>query len=311
MIDEQTFKSLRRQAILNAMSIVGEHSSAEDIVQNSLLKLIKKQDQIQNIESWFNTVVRNEAFNFLKKNRRLVSVDSGLSGMSILNRQSILDFEREKYSYSGFGSQFKFRENKDSEIDLQKKAIQMLSKDERKLFRIWQKHPNSIKAIARKMSTNYNTVDKKLNIMRRNLKSNISRLKGLNVGKSVLQYRQYINITNMMKTFLTNLQLGDLSIMKHYGADAALKITKAVNIEKVIDWAIILAPKNIFKLYVFLKTIDYLNVIFIKFRINKKNFIKIQSYSLEKVKKLTKKAKEKVENSECIKGRLQVSFSEL
>ncbi len=310
MIEEQRFNYLRKQAFYKALSIVKEHNTAEDIVHNSLLKLIKRIDSVECIESWLFTVVKNESIAYIRKKRRLVSIDSGLSGRFILNQKSIKEFEEEKYSYHSSGSSLRYISNREKDIELHKKAVSMLKKNEKKLFRTWQKSPNSIKSIASKMNINYHTVDKKINIMKRNLKANIKRLRHQNVGKSILQYRQYINITNMMKTFCKNLQAGDFSIMKHYGADVDLRIIEELKIDRILDWAIVLKPGKKYQLYVFVKTLEYLKVIFIQFRIDKKNFIKIQSYGINNVKKLNEKAKKKVRSAACINGRLQVSCNE-
>lgn len=196
-------------------------------------------------------------------------------------------------------------------MNLHEKAISMLSKTDKKLLKVWQKSPNSIKKIASKLNINYHTVDKRINIMKRNLKANINRLKKQDVGKSILQYRQYINITNMMKTFCDNFHSGNLSIMKHYGADADLQITEKLNIEKILDWAIISKKPEKYQLYIFVKTQDFLKVIVIKFKINKRNFIKIQSHSIKNVKKLNEKAEQKIRLATCINGRHQVSHTTL
>lgn len=72
MIEEHTFNHLRKQAFSRALSIVKEHSTAEDIAQNSLLKLIKRIESIDCIEDWLYTVVKNEAIAYLKKTEDLL-----------------------------------------------------------------------------------------------------------------------------------------------------------------------------------------------------------------------------------------------
>ena len=55
-----------------AMSMVDRRAVAEEIVQEAFLKLHTQWDDVESPRGWLYRTVRNQAFNFLRDNRRIV-----------------------------------------------------------------------------------------------------------------------------------------------------------------------------------------------------------------------------------------------
>ena len=75
---EEVYKQTINKAYYMAFSIVKDQESAKDILQEAYIKVFKKIDSLQDknkLQAWVNTIVRNEALNYLKRNKEYTFSD--------------------------------------------------------------------------------------------------------------------------------------------------------------------------------------------------------------------------------------------
>ena len=75
---EEIYKKTNLQAHRIALQIVKDDYEAYDIVQEAYITLFQKLNTLEDpkkLESWFNTIVRNAAIDFVRKNRPEVFAD--------------------------------------------------------------------------------------------------------------------------------------------------------------------------------------------------------------------------------------------
>ena len=73
------FDSNYRNAVIRANRIVQNQATAEDLVQDCLIKLWEQKDRLQagSIEGYFATMVRNKSIDFLRKKKpKLIGTDA-------------------------------------------------------------------------------------------------------------------------------------------------------------------------------------------------------------------------------------------
>ena len=85
---EQVQPGFKREMLANlpslrafAISLVGRHDQADDLVQDTIMKAWSKQEQFQmgtNMKAWLFTILRNELFSQIRKRGREVQDSDGL-----------------------------------------------------------------------------------------------------------------------------------------------------------------------------------------------------------------------------------------
>lgn len=85
---EQVQPGFKRELLANlpslrafAISLVGRHDQADDLVQDTIMKAWAKQEQFQmgtNMKAWLFTILRNELFSQIRKRGREVQDSDGL-----------------------------------------------------------------------------------------------------------------------------------------------------------------------------------------------------------------------------------------
>jgi len=72
----ETLSMYEGQLISYANTILADMESARDAVQDTFLKLWNQQEKLCSIKPWLYTTCRNRCIDILRKNRRIVSIDS-------------------------------------------------------------------------------------------------------------------------------------------------------------------------------------------------------------------------------------------
>lgn len=149
----ELLQMLSNDAIALAWRLMGTMSDAEDVVQESYLKLWKNYQHFHGeakLKTYFYTIVQRQCFDQLKKNHKQWSqVDIDLD--TIVSEVSLID-------------------SKIEETNKMKSAIHILPPKQRIAIVMWAYYDNTSEEIATKLEMNKNAVDQLLFRAKANLK---------------------------------------------------------------------------------------------------------------------------------------------
>lgn len=99
---EEVYKQTINKAYYMAFSIVKDQESAKDILQEAYIKVFKKIDSLQDknkLQAWVNTIVRNEALNYLKRNKEYTFSDCTSEDEDGYKNDEMFDIEEDNIDF--------------------------------------------------------------------------------------------------------------------------------------------------------------------------------------------------------------------
>lgn len=167
-IQKAIYKEFYQLIYLNILYIVKDHSTTEDIIQESFLIAIRNSPQFENeikLNAWLKVIAKNMAYNYLRKNKK----------RNEFNIEAILLYETKQ-----FCSEISVCIENEVESKIMKETIEQIISQIRPEYRVlielrW-KHELSYKEIAEKLNTSEDIVRQKLYRARVTIKRRFSKL---------------------------------------------------------------------------------------------------------------------------------------
>lgn len=209
---EQEMEQLRKLSYALAMNMMKNHDDAEDVAQNALIQFISADD-IQNAEAWTKKVTHNlvmEKFRDQKKNFNI-------------NQNAVISINDDEETTR------KNRELLDINHITQEQIKKYLTPPERKIYKEFLALGFGIKKYAEKYKVTYNVAQKRLEMIRRNLKAAYLKEKGFSVT-ATLTYAQW----NTIYTLIRRKYLNNMSIPYPFDKFLAFGYSKRSDYEYVL-----------------------------------------------------------------------------
>ncbi len=261
MTDVQ-YRELQKHAYSYALRIVKNEHDAQDIVQNSLLKMFVKEDSIENHKNYLLKCVKTNAINLINAQKRQINI-SDIDSITSDENNTI--------------------ENRNSISE--EKARLLLSASDFRTYKMYIKHKN-IKDIAQVRKIPEGTVKRQVSMMKKNLEAAILKSEGVMSGPNILTFQQIENIKYFIKMISRNKK--DLSKLKKYFEHTDCP---DMDIAEVIDWSYrkLKSKNNQHRLALVYKDNEgKLHFPIFEFIIDKKNYIKIVEVTFGRVVKKMK-----------------------
>lgn len=187
---EQEIEQLRKLSYAMAMNMMKNHDDADDVAQSTMFQFISAAE-VQNAEAWTKKVTHHlvmEKFRDQKKN------------LNIHQKASIVEDNEDETTR-------KKRELLEINHITQEQVKRYLTAPERKIYKEFLALDFGIKKYADKYKVTYNVAQKRLEMIRRNLKAAYLREKGFNLT-ATLTYKQWNTIyTLIRRKYLNNMDI--------------------------------------------------------------------------------------------------------
>ncbi len=183
---EQEIEQLRKLSYAMAMNMMKNHDDADDVAQNTMFQFISAAE-VQNAEAWTKKVTHHlvmEKFRDQKKN------------LNIHQKASIVEDNEDETTR-------KKRELLEINHITQEQVKRYLTAPERKIYKEFLALDFGIKKYADKYKVTYNVAQKRLEMIRRNLKAAYLREKGYMLT-STLTIKQWNTVYSMIRRNFLN-----------------------------------------------------------------------------------------------------------
>lgn len=188
--NEKEFEQLRQLSYALAMNMMKNHDDAEDVAQNTLFQFISAND-VQNAEAWTKKVTHHLVVEKFRDQKKTMNISHKLN----VNESEDEEATRKK------------RELLDFNHLSQEKIKKYLTVSERKLYKEFFNCDFSIKKYSEKYKVSYNIAQKRIDMIRRNLKAAYLKEKGFCVT-ATLTYAQWNTIyTLIRRKYLNNMDI--------------------------------------------------------------------------------------------------------
>ena len=181
------FDEIRNLVLGYAFKYFKNTHDAEEAAHNAIIKLIPKIDRI------------NKTYIF----KTVYSV--------------CMDMKNEQKRYVEYNDNIKQHEEKKGLWDLSESEIkELLNEDDFKVYKTYIENDLDKNKMAQTTGKSFNTVDKIVSRMRRNLRANLLLSNRWKWGKDILTYQQFENIKNLLKVIKKRVETKDLRYGKNY-----------------------------------------------------------------------------------------------
>ena len=265
MNNEQLYNNIWEKAYCTAFAIINNATDAEDIAQVSTIKFYLKKATIEKPLSWIVIVAKHEA---IKKKEEKSKI------LQLKNKEIIADKLAIK------------EPNLDDYIDANNETVEnlnvsdqeakkLLSVEDYKIFRLWEKFNFDIKKIAKIKKISNKQATEIVYRMKRNLRAAKLQKEGYIGTKKIIDYNLNKKIIYFIKKFTEKMKANKINALHSYLELYNDPIPK-LDIYKYYDYQIRKIDTNIFSLSVPYKTSENkIRVFTVNFLLNKKNAIKI------------------------------------
>ncbi len=261
MTDMQ-YLELRRYAYRYALKIIKNEHDAQDIVQNSLLKMYVKEEDIENHKSYLLQCVKTNAINLIRIKKKEIDIK---------DVEAITDdFEAN---------------SEENEVISEDVAKTLLSVEDFRTYKMYIKY-RKIKDIAKARKIPEGTAKRQVAMMKKNLEAAILKSKGHTKTTNILTFQQIENIRNFIK--LISQKDRDLSKMHKYFEHTECPV---MDMARIIDWTYSISPKeeNTHRLHLtYCDSNKQPHFPVFYFYLDKKNYMKIKSVRFGEIVRILK-----------------------
>lgn len=280
---EILYYEIRERAFNTALKRTVNYDIAEEISQIVCLKYLlemEKKKQIDNAILWAFAVTKNEIskyYNEESRQKKMIhkkTIDEINNNKIELNNQKI-GFEEFDSDTSGI-----------NQLTLEE-AKTLLNKQDFRIFKLILKYGKDNSKIAKSLNVKKTQVGDIIYRVKRNLKAKKLLKEGFVASKNIIDYDTNKKIIYFIKKFVEKIKNDDLASLHKYFEFCDKQIPK-IDVVKTLDFNVRLIEKDKYKLFVsYLDSSEKINVFYLTFYIDKKNYIKILSFT--KSPKLIKK----------------------
>ena len=280
---EILYYEIRERAFNTALKRTVNYDIAEEISQIVCLKYLlemEKKKQIDNAILWAFAVTKNEIskyYNEESRQKKMIhkkTIDEINNNKIELNNQKI-GFEEFDSDTSGI-----------NQLTLEE-AKTLLNKQDFRIFKLILKYGKDNSKIAKSLNVKKTQVGDIIYRVKRNFKAKKLLKEGFVASKNIIDYDTNKKIIYFIKKFVEKIKNDDLASLHKYFEFCDKQIPK-IDVVKTLDFNVRLIEKDKYKLFVsYLDSSEKINVFYLTFYIDKKNYIKILSFT--KSPKLIKK----------------------
>lgn len=196
-LSEKEYTELAKYAYKVALKYVQNVDNAMDIAQNAMLALISSPTTIEKPQPWVHTIVRREASAFLKKEKK----------------ETLLVQEKKINTPASAGG----AEDSDEIFNADPyKIFRLLKKEDYEEYKKFKKCDFSLTKFAAKEKVSFDLAHKRKYKLKRNLIAAYSLDDGWIGTSQILNYAQYMLITNFFKILKSNVKGEENSDLKRY-----------------------------------------------------------------------------------------------
>jgi len=263
-INSDLYKTVIKLSYSEISKYVHNSEDIKELAHTVAIKYFFNKAQIKDKNNWIFTTAKNAAINFNEKNKNDILRNSKrFDNLENLITKDILEN----------------KPTRETEKIL-KEAESILSIQERDLLELYLKGGRKLKEFSRRQNIGYQSLKKKLYRLKKDIKAEYNKKKGMIATKEIVGAHLHENIIYFIKQFQNALQENSLERMKFYlrGCRIPSKIPN-INIKEIIQYEVILVGKNKYKLIVhFLNGNGRFSAFNTTFEIYNKNSIRILDF---------------------------------
>ena len=294
---EEIYSIVRNNAFNLANSMTNNYHDAEDIAQIVSLKYLLKHEEINNPIAWSYKVTKHEVYSRSKKNRK---------SEVLLQKEAIESFEeKELEEVTGKIQDY------DKLVSLEE-AKQLLSRDDYKIFRLWEKSKFNVSKVSKLLGLSYHSAHTRVYKMKRNLRAKKLMQEGYTTSKDIIDYNTNKKIVKFIKMFVDKMNSNDLKSLHSYLEHIPKDEIQCLDIAKVLDYDIKLKDNMIHEILIpYFDSNNQVQFCGVRFKINKHKRIKVTEFiskprAVITVKESDEKILERLPKKE--KGNIPIDF---
>jgi len=262
-VTEEIYSIVRNNAFNLANSMIQNYHDAEDIAQIVSLKYLLKQEEIVNPIAWSYKVTKNEVYGRSKK---------GKNSEVLLQKQAIENFEEKLEDVMDKIQDY------DKLIGLEE-AKQLLSRDDYKIFRLWEKSNFNVSKVSKLLDLSYYSAHTRIYKMKRNLRSHKLISEGYSTSKDIIDYNTNKKIVKFINLFVDKMNSNDLKSLHSYLEHISKEEIECLDIANVLDYDIKLKDNMIHEILLpYFDSDNQVQFCFVRFRIDKHKRIKVTEF---------------------------------
>ena len=262
-MNEEIYSIVRNNAFILANSMIKNYHDAEDIAQIVSLKYLLNHKEIVNPLAWSYKVTKNEVYSRSKKNK---------NSELLLQKQAIENFEEKLDDVMGKIQDF-------DKIICLEEAKHLLSRDDHKIFRLWEKSNFKVLKVSKLLNLSYYSSHTRVYKMKRNLRARKLMKEGYTTSKDIIDYNTNKKIVKFIKMFVDKMKSNDLKSLHSYLEHIPKEEIQCLDIAKILDYDVKLKDNMIHEILLpYFNSDDQVQFCGVRFKIDKHKKIKVTEF---------------------------------